>query len=104
MLKAFKDDICVCCGEYVPEGRQVCHTCEKDTENKLKVSETLTIGIDICNGDDISVLQVFRCVRNKREVINTMYGEEAEWTYQHLLNNRHHNIHFCDFKTHFRKR
>ena len=22
-------DGCVCCGEYVPEGRQVCPTCEK---------------------------------------------------------------------------
>ena len=23
------DDKCVCCGEYVPEGRQVCPTCDK---------------------------------------------------------------------------
>lgn len=22
------DDICVCCGEYVPEGRMVCLKCE----------------------------------------------------------------------------
>lgn len=22
------DDFCICCGAYVPEGRQVCHTCE----------------------------------------------------------------------------
>ena len=25
-------DICVGCGEYVPEGRMVCHTCEKKYE------------------------------------------------------------------------
>ena len=22
-----QDDTCVCCGAYVPEGRQVCHKC-----------------------------------------------------------------------------
>lgn len=22
------DDVCVCCGEYVPEGRMVCPLCE----------------------------------------------------------------------------
>ena len=95
--KAFKDDICCCCGEYVPEGKQVCHECEKATENKLKVSEGLIIGIDIGSGDDISVLQVVRCTGNTRTVINTMYGEEAEWTYEHLLNNRHHKIHQNEF-------
>ena len=82
--KAFNNDICCCCGEYVPEGRQVCHECKKKTENQLKVSETLMIGIDISQGDDISVLQVVRVNGNNREVINTMYGEEAEWTYNHL--------------------
>ena len=90
--KAFKDDICVCCGEYVPEGRQVCHTCEKDTKNKLKVSEGLLLGVDIGSGDDISVLQVVRYVNGKREVINTLYGEDAEFTYEHLINNQHHKV------------
>ena len=61
-------------------------------DNKLKVSETLMIGIDIGDGGDISVLQTIRYAGGKREVINTMYGEEAEWTYQHLINNRHHNV------------
>jgi hypothetical protein len=23
------EDICVCCGEYIPEGRMVCYSCEK---------------------------------------------------------------------------
>ena len=90
--KAFENDTCVFCGKYVPEGQQVCPECEKATENKLKVSEALMIGIDIGDGDDISVLQVVRCSGNKREVINAMYGAEAEWTYQHLVTNRHHHI------------
>ena len=82
--KAFNNDICCCGGGYVPEGCQVCHECEKKTENRFKVSETLMIGVDIGQGDDISVLQVVRVNGNNREVINTMYGEEAEWTYNHL--------------------
>lgn len=27
-------DTCVCCGKYVPEGRQVCHTCEANAGEK----------------------------------------------------------------------
>lgn len=27
-------DRCVCCGEYVPEGRQVCPNCEKGSSIK----------------------------------------------------------------------
>lgn len=26
-------DICVCCGRPVPEGRQICPTCEKEVNN-----------------------------------------------------------------------
>lgn len=32
------DDICVCCGEYVPEGRMVCTICE---EKAKKASESM---------------------------------------------------------------
>lgn len=28
-------DTCVCCGEYVPEGRMVCCRCEKDSRVKI---------------------------------------------------------------------
>lgn len=28
------DDTCVCCGDYVPEGRQVCSRCEKSVMTK----------------------------------------------------------------------
>ena len=27
-------DTCVCCGEYVPEGRQVCPACEANANKK----------------------------------------------------------------------
>lgn len=27
------DDFCVCCGEPVPEGRMVCHSCEAGNTN-----------------------------------------------------------------------
>ena len=27
-------DTCVCCGEYVPEGRLVCQTCEEAAQEK----------------------------------------------------------------------
>lgn len=96
MKKVFTDDICLCCDEHPPIGPQVCLNCKKEqkktTENHLKVSESLIIDIDISNGDDIPVMQVARRVGNKCEIINTFYGEEAEWTYEHLINNRHHKI------------
>lgn len=28
-----KADTCVCCGEIIPEGRQVCHRCERRAED-----------------------------------------------------------------------
>lgn len=27
---------CVCCGDIIPEGRQVCVNCEYEANNKLK--------------------------------------------------------------------
>lgn len=39
-------DYCVCCGGYVPEGRQVCHQCESKDVRRTKmydeVCRTLT--------------------------------------------------------------
>jgi hypothetical protein len=29
-------DTCVCCGDYVPEGRMVCFQCENDPQYALK--------------------------------------------------------------------
>jgi hypothetical protein len=30
------DNTCVCCGETIPEGRQICPTCEDVTDKNLK--------------------------------------------------------------------
>jgi predicted nucleic acid-binding Zn ribbon protein len=30
------EDRCVCCGEIIPEGRQVCAKCEYEINNKTK--------------------------------------------------------------------
>ena len=38
------DDICVCCGNYIPDGRQVCNTCEskyKSSSKKIAVGTTI---------------------------------------------------------------
>ena len=53
-------------------------------ENKLGLSDSLGIGIDISDGDDVAVMQIVRYTGNKCEVINTLYGEEAILTYEHL--------------------
>lgn len=60
-------------------------------ENKLGISDSLLIGIDISNGDDIAVMQVVRYTGDKCEVINTLFGDEAIWTYDHLIA-RPHNV------------
>lgn len=52
----------------------------------LKVSETLILGIDISGGKDISCIQIARQKGNAREIVNTLYGEEAEQTYDILMN------------------
>lgn len=52
----------------------------------FKVSETLVLGVDISGGKDISCIQIVRVIGNTRKVINTIYGEEAEKTYDILMN------------------
>lgn len=58
-------------------------------ENNLGISDSLLIGIDISNGDDIAVMQVVRYTGNKCEVINTLFGDEAVWAYDHLVARPH---------------
>lgn len=36
-------DRCVCCGEYVPEGRMVCFDCEKIVYGESEDGRTLTL-------------------------------------------------------------
>ena len=33
------EDTCVCCGEYIPEGRMVCYSCEKFPYSKVIIRE-----------------------------------------------------------------
>jgi hypothetical protein len=83
-----KDDVCVCCGEYVPEGRQVCFSCEKHKGPFRAVSETLMVGYDSSAGTDVSALSVVRFSGIRREVINTFIGEEADAIYDQLTSDK----------------
>lgn len=69
-----KDDICDCCREHEGPFRAV--------------SETLMVEYDSSNGTDISALSVVRFSGIKREVINIFIGEEADWMYDRLLNDK----------------
>ena len=40
-------DTCVCCGKYVPEGRQICHICESDVVRAKKEYERNSVDISI---------------------------------------------------------
>ncbi len=37
-------DTCVCCGDYVPEGRMVCSQCEKDPQHALRKEDNNVCG------------------------------------------------------------
>lgn len=60
----------------------------------LLVSETLIIGIDLSNGNDLSAVQVSQRVGNSYKVINSFYGEEAEWMAGRLIDTQHKDIPF----------
>jgi len=45
------EDTCVCCGEYIPEGRMVCYSCEKFPYSKVIIRDRYPEGFDI----DLSV-------------------------------------------------
>lgn len=59
-----------------------------DKTRQLKVSESYIIGIDISDNGDESVLTVSRLNGNKMTVVNTFTGEEAEWMYERLTNQK----------------
>ena len=46
------DDRCVCCGATIPEGRQVCPGCEKQTGGKAMAEFELYLKEDIKNDYD----------------------------------------------------
>lgn len=45
------DNRCVCCGEIIPEGRQICSTCEKLSNTTLSEEETLK-SLELCWRDE----------------------------------------------------
>ena len=83
------ENTCVCCGESIPEGRQVCISCEKKSLPRDK-SETLTIGYDSSNGEDLAELSVVKWSGGKIAYINTFVGKEAEDMYEQLTSFGHH--------------
>ena len=43
------DDTCVCCGAYVPEGRQVCLDCEREANREfVKTTEPFDYNAMLC--------------------------------------------------------
>ena len=81
--------ICTDCGERVSDGQQSQHICKTNANNKLeKISESLMIGYDSNSGTDISALSVVRLQGTKRTVLNTFFGEEADWMYDYLTNDK----------------
>lgn len=45
-------DTCVCCGKYVPEGRQICYLCEHDVidiQNNLKKANINATNIEVAD-------------------------------------------------------
>jgi len=75
---------CDKCGGNFDHGESC--DCKKDPGPTFKVSETLVLGVDISAGKDISCIQIARTNGISREIINTLYGEEAEQTYDILTN------------------
>jgi hypothetical protein len=51
---------------------------------RLKVSDTYILGVDISADKDISCVQITRRMGDTCEVVNTLYGEEAEEMYKNL--------------------
>jgi len=61
-------------------------TMDESISNKLKIRETLILGIDISGGEDISCIQVVKVIGDIHEIVRTIYGEEADKTYDILMN------------------
>lgn len=54
----------------------------------MKINESLLVGIDFTNGEDVGVLIVGRKRPNESvEIINAFQGEEAEELYKKLIGN-----------------
>ena len=65
---------CVCCGEIIPEGRQVCPQCEKGTGG-VKMANEKPCGF--CKG---------RAYTKKPVTIITAYGKRFQIVFEHCPN------------------
>ena len=60
----------------------------KRKEKVMKINESLLVGVDFTNGEDVGVLIVGRKRPNESvEIINAFKGEEAEELYKKLIGN-----------------
>ena len=51
------ENTCVCCGDIIPEGRQVCNNCEKIIDDINAVPKGyFAFGVDLAPGDDFCSL------------------------------------------------
>jgi hypothetical protein len=76
---------CNVCGGNFDHGES-CDCKKHEPGPVFKVSETLVLGVDISGGKDISCIQIARVNGTSHEIINTLYGEEAEQTYDIITN------------------
>jgi len=53
--------------------------------DKLKVNETLLVGVDFTNGEDVGVLLVGRRENGTVKIINAFQGQEAIDIYRKLI-------------------
>lgn len=51
---------CVCCGEIIPEGRQVCIRCEKEVSGKMSVRDTYLKDYGITDSDAKKIVSFCR--------------------------------------------
>lgn len=51
---------CVCCGEIIPEGRQVCMRCEKEVSGKMSVRDTYLKDYGITDSDAKKIVSFCR--------------------------------------------
>ena len=115
---------CVCCGAVIPEGRQVCPSCEgKKMANekrlidayqfrgKHEVAEvngklcSVICYADIVNAPTVDAVEVVRCKDcvygklDKAAYYHDVYGDENDTTLYHCLYGFGHNKgeHFCSY-------
>ena len=51
---------CVCCGEIIPEGQQVCMRCEKEVSGKMSVRDTYLKDYGITDSDAKKIVSFCR--------------------------------------------